>query len=95
MIKLSSGWRQSHEEKVYAGTSGQLLEKYEVDGLLNLIWTVDILQENSQHVQIIKIWDIVLLSDVPKLAMRLDIIFGSYTVQKMNRCKQRSAEGYV
>ncbi|KAK9942495.1 hypothetical protein M0R45_008158 [Rubus argutus] len=93
MIKLSSGWRQSHEEKVYAGTSGQLLEKYEVDGLLNLIWTVDILQENSQHVQIIKIWDIVLLSDVPKLAMRLDIIFGSYTVQKMNRCKQRSAEG--
>ncbi|XP_062022614.1 uncharacterized protein LOC133738941 [Rosa rugosa] len=91
--KLSSGWRQSHEAKFFGRTSCQLLEKYRVDGILNLIWSVDILQENSQHVQIIQFWDIVPHSDVPNLTKRLDNIFGSYTVDKVNRCKQRSLEG--
>ncbi|KAM5548857.1 hypothetical protein ABKV19_000330 [Rosa sericea] len=91
--KLSSGWRQSHEAKLYGRTSCQLLEKYRVDGILNLIWSVGIFQENSQHVQIIQVWDIVPHFDVPNLTNRLDIIFGSYTVDKVNRCKQRSLEG--
>lgn len=93
--KLSSGWHQSHEAKVYGGTSCQLLEKYKVDGIRNLIWSVDILQENSQCIQIIQVWDIVPHSDVPELAKRLNIIFGCYTMDRVNRCKQRSLDGYV
>ncbi|XP_004300915.1 PREDICTED: uncharacterized protein LOC101300152 [Fragaria vesca subsp. vesca] len=91
--KLSSGWHQSHEEKVYGGTSCQLLEKSKVDGIRNLIWSVDILQENSQCIQIIQVWDIVPHSDVPELAKRLNIIFGCYTMDRVNRCKQRSLDG--
>jgi len=33
-------------------------------------------------------------SDIPRLAKHLDILFGSYTVNKMHRCKHRCDEGY-
>ncbi|CAN6572652.1 unnamed protein product [Malus baccata var. baccata] len=92
LTKLSSGWRHAHKDKgmiVHDGTSSQLLEKYKVNRLLNLIWTVDILQEKSDYIQVMKVWDIVTSSDIPRLAKSLDIIFGTYTVDKMNRCKHK------
>ncbi|PQP95026.1 putative helicase senataxin [Prunus yedoensis var. nudiflora] len=94
--KLSNGWRQSQNDKViigHGGTSAELLETYEVNELLYLIWSVEIHKQNSDFVQVMKIWDIVPLSDIPKLTERLDIIFGSYTVDKMNRCKHRCFDG--
>ncbi|KAM2017071.1 hypothetical protein EV2_048385 [Malus domestica] len=92
LTKLSSGWRYAHKDKgiiVHDGTSSQLLEKYKVNRLLNLFWTVDILQEKSDYIQVMKVWDIVTSSDIPRLAKSLDIIFGTYTVDKMNRCKHK------
>lgn len=77
------------------GTSAELLETYEVNELLYLIWSVEIHKQDSDFVQVMKIWDIVPFSDIPKLTERLDIIFGNYTVDKMNRCKHRSFDGYV
>ncbi|CAL2229728.1 unnamed protein product [Prunus armeniaca] len=94
--KLSNGWRQSHNDKViivHGGTSAELLETYEVNELLYLIWSVEIHKQNSDFVQVMKIWDIVLLSEIPKLTQRLDIIFGNYTIDKMNRCKHRRFDG--
>ncbi|CAL5365925.1 unnamed protein product [Camellia sinensis] len=88
--KLSSGWRLHHEkDKVLDmnGTSSELLELYKVNGLLNLAWSVDIVKENSEDVQVLKVWDILPLSDIPKLANCLDTVFGNYTVDFMNRCK--------
>ncbi|GMY38408.1 putative helicase magatama 3, partial [Fagus crenata] len=58
---LANGWRQPHWKKnlfVHRGTSSQLLEQYKVNGFLNLVWTVDILKENSYYIQILKVWDI-------------------------------------
>lgn len=98
LTKLSSGWRRAQKDKgiiVHDGTCAQLLEKYKVNRLLNLIWTVDILQQKSEYVQVMKVWDIVTRSDIPKLAKRLDIIIGSYTVDKMNRCKHKCIERCV
>jgi hypothetical protein len=97
LVKLSSGWRQPHEERnliVHYGTSSQLLEIYKVDEQLNLVWTIDIFKEDSYHIQVMKVWDVVPLSDIPRLAKELDILFGSYTVDKMHRCKDRCVEGY-
>ncbi|PQM32677.1 putative helicase senataxin [Prunus yedoensis var. nudiflora] len=94
--KLSNGWRQSQNDKViigHGGTSAELLETYEVNELQYLIWSVEIHKQNSDFVQVMKIWDIVPLSDIPKLTERLDIIFGNYTVDKMNHCKHRCFEG--
>ena len=96
LAKLSSGWRQPHEERnliVYYETS-QLIEIYKVDEQLNLVWTVDILKEDSYYIQVMKVWDVVPLSDIPRLAKQLDILFGSYAVDKMHRCKDRCVEGY-
>ncbi|XP_059451311.1 uncharacterized ATP-dependent helicase C29A10.10c-like [Corylus avellana] len=96
LAKLSSGWRQTNEKRnliVHDGTSSQVLEIYRVDEQLNLVWTVDILKEDSHHIQVMKVWDVLPLSDIPRLAKQLDILFGSYTVDKMHRCKHRCVEG--
>ncbi|KAB5560828.1 hypothetical protein DKX38_005785 [Salix brachista] len=96
LVKLSSGWRQSPEERniiVPHGTSSELLENYRVNVKLSLIWTVDIVKENKNKTQILKVWDVLPLPDLPKLACRLDDVLGNYTVSKMNRCKQKCIEG--
>nr|TKS15567.1 hypothetical protein D5086_0000032620 [Populus alba] len=98
LAKLSSGWRQYPEERnivVRHGTPPVQLEQYRVNDQLHLIWTVDIIKENSNHTQILKAWDVLPLPDLPKLARRLDDVFGNYTVDKMNRCKHRCIEGYA
>ncbi|KAM5558325.1 hypothetical protein ABKV19_020167 [Rosa sericea] len=92
LTKLSSGWRRPLKDKgtiVYDGTSAQLLEKYKIKGNLNLIWTVDILQENAHYIQVMMFWDILPFSHIPELAKRLDIVFGNFTVDKMNRCRHK------
>ncbi|XP_052304624.1 uncharacterized protein LOC18106539 isoform X1 [Populus trichocarpa] len=96
LSKLSSGWRESPEERIIVvrhGTSSLLLEHYRVNDQLHLIWTVDIIKENSNHTQILKVWDVLPLPDLPKLARHLDDVFGNYTVDKMNRCKHKCIEG--
>ncbi|CAL2229702.1 unnamed protein product [Prunus armeniaca] len=96
LTKLSDGWRQTCKDKrviVHGGACGQLLEKYKVKGQLNLIWSVDVLEENSDYVQVMKIWDVLPVSDTPEFAERLQIIFRSYTADKMNLCQLRCVEG--
>ncbi|KAE8021890.1 hypothetical protein FH972_007740 [Carpinus fangiana] len=96
LAKLTSGWRQPHERRnliVHNGTSSKFLEVYKVDRQLNLVWTVDILKEYSHHIQVMKVWDVVRLSDIQKLAKQLDVVLGSYTADKMHRCKHRCLEG--
>ncbi|KAJ6364485.1 hypothetical protein OIU76_029440 [Salix suchowensis] len=66
LVKLSSGWRQSPEEKniiVPDGTSSELLENYRVNDKLSLIWTVDIVKEKKNDTQILKVWDVLPLPD--------------------------------
>ncbi|KAF5480087.1 hypothetical protein F2P56_000857 [Juglans regia] len=97
LAKLASGWRQPQEDRdliVLDGISSQLLEIYNVKDDENyLAWTVDILKEEGNYIQVMKVWDVVPLSDVIKLAKHLDILFGSYTVDKMQKCKHRSVDG--
>ncbi|CAK7328367.1 unnamed protein product [Dovyalis caffra] len=66
LAKLSNGWRQSRNKRsliVHNGISSPLSEQYKVSGQLNIIWTVDILQENSFYIQVLKVWDILPSSD--------------------------------
>ncbi|KAF5204735.1 Helicase sen1, partial [Thalictrum thalictroides] len=97
LMKLSSGWRTPPQKKetlnLNDGTSSQLLEQYKVHGLLNLLWTKDIIIEGSQLIQVLKFWDILPLSEIPKLAKRLDVIFGSYKVDNINHMKLKCHEG--
>ncbi|PON87681.1 P-loop containing nucleoside triphosphate hydrolase [Trema orientale] len=88
--KLSCGWRQVNKEG--NPSTSQLVERYKIKQMY-LVWTVDLLKENSHHVQILKVWDVLVLSDVPKLTNQLEILYGSYSLDKRNRCKYKYKEG--
>ncbi|XAR73624.1 hypothetical protein NMG60_11007659 [Bertholletia excelsa] len=92
--RLASGWRLNHQA-IYSnlnGTSSELLELYKVNGWLSLAWTVDIVRENSKQLQVLKVWDVLPLYEIPQLAKRLDTIFGNYTVDTMRRCKLKKLQ---
>ncbi|KAI3992669.1 hypothetical protein MKX01_007991 [Papaver californicum] len=87
LMKLSSGWRQrSQREKELETNDGvvaQLLRRNQINGRLNLIWTTHIAKEKSNYIQVLNFFDILPSAEMPRLAKRLDVIFQSYTVQKM------------
>ncbi|KAJ8557667.1 hypothetical protein K7X08_003292 [Anisodus acutangulus] len=87
--KLSSGWRKPGKHSLFGDSgrnSSDLLEIYCVKHL-KLIWSVDILLENSTYFQVLKFWDILPGYQISKLAKVLDIRFGIYTIDMLNRCK--------
>lgn len=89
--KIADGWRQSITDD---GATHELLVIYKVDKTLNLAWTVDILEEESSYIQVIKVWDVLPDSKVPDLAKNLSILFEGYSVNFINLCKYKSYEGY-
>ncbi|KAJ4844697.1 hypothetical protein Tsubulata_020673 [Turnera subulata] len=97
LVKLTDGWRQSQNKRrgqiVHHGPSSQLLEQCLVRGKLYLAWTVEVLSENSFHLQGLKVLDILPLSDLPKLANAIDAMFKNYSEAHMNRCIHKSMEG--
>lgn len=98
LTELANGRRRPERKKklfAHNGTSSQLLEQYKLSGSLILVWNVDILKQNSNYIQILKMWGIVSLSQIHKLANLLDILFGRYTEAKMNRCKHKCFDGYA
>ncbi|XVF83267.1 hypothetical protein PTKIN_Ptkin16aG0472600 [Pterospermum kingtungense] len=93
--KLSSGWRQTAKQNNSIAAYGSLglLEVYPVDGFLNLLWSIDIIKEKSNFIQVLKVWDILPLMDIPKVTKKIKTLFGGYTVDKLSRCKSRSLQG--
>ncbi|QCD92739.1 regulator of nonsense transcripts 1 [Vigna unguiculata] len=95
--QFSSGWRQPKREinlGVVDDISSQLLELYKVNESLYLVWTVDVIKENSNYVQILKIWDVFPLSEVTNLARNIDISYRSYSVDILRCCKTRCYDGH-
>ncbi|KAH7521374.1 hypothetical protein FEM48_Zijuj07G0026400 [Ziziphus jujuba var. spinosa] len=94
--KLSNGWRQPHKGRkriVHDKISSELLEHYKVNDQLYLVWTIDIIQENSSHIQVLKVLDILPLSKIAELAKQLEILFESYELDKIKHCKYKCSEG--
>ncbi|XP_062110913.1 uncharacterized protein LOC133822556 isoform X2 [Humulus lupulus] len=83
LVKLSCGWRN--------GASSQLVECYKVKQM-SIVWTVDLLLENSHHIQILKVWNVLAQSEVPKLSKHLDSMYGNYLPDKLSRCKFKHKE---
>uniref|UniRef100_A0A6P4A234 uncharacterized protein LOC107422114 n=1 Tax=Ziziphus jujuba TaxID=326968 RepID=A0A6P4A234_ZIZJJ len=94
--KLSNGWRQPQKGRnliVHDKISSQLLEYYKVNDQLYLVWTIDIIQENSNHIQVLKVLDILPLSSIAELEKQLEILFKSYQLDKISRCKYKCNDG--
>ncbi|KAJ0785884.1 putative P-loop containing nucleoside triphosphate hydrolase, DNA2/NAM7 helicase, helicase [Helianthus annuus] len=99
LVKLSSGWRQAKKNKSnsYNNTRAMfdMLEIYNVDGHFHLVWSVDIVYENSLCVQVLKFWDILVLSQIQQRAKHLESAFGNYTLEMINRCQTKRLERYM
>ncbi|KAK2979222.1 hypothetical protein RJ640_009620 [Escallonia rubra] len=98
LTKLSSGWRRPCNEVsriIMDGMYSQLAEIYKVNGPLHIVWTVDILEENSQQSQVLKVWDILPLSEIPNLGKELDNLSGNQVMDIMQKCKLKCMDGYA
>ncbi|XP_023769500.1 uncharacterized protein LOC111918065 isoform X1 [Lactuca sativa] len=84
--KLSGGWRPND-----GNTDLKVLKIYKVEGL-HVVCTVDIIKE-FKYIQVLRIWDILPLKEIPKLRKELDSIFATYTNDHMNRCTTKHLEG--
>ncbi|KAA8532354.1 hypothetical protein F0562_032391 [Nyssa sinensis] len=91
LLKLCNGWRPKRSKDIICESSLHILKKFKVQGLY-IICSVDIVKE-LWYIQVLKVWDILPLEDIPKLVRRLDGIFGMYTDDYLNHCKVKCFEG--
>ncbi|KAL0005033.1 hypothetical protein SO802_012594 [Lithocarpus litseifolius] len=92
LLRLSCGWRPKNKKcnLIHDNTSG-MLKQFKVRDLY-IICSIDIMKE-TWYIQVLKVWDILPLEDIPKLAIRLDALFGKYTNDYLNRCKAKYFDG--
>ncbi|PON39566.1 P-loop containing nucleoside triphosphate hydrolase [Parasponia andersonii] len=91
LLKLSDGWRPRGPVGALCETSWQI-RSFKVEGLC-VITTVDIVQNDSGYMQVLKIWDLLPHKDVPRLMKHLDCIFEKYTEDFINLCNEKCLEG--
>ncbi|WJX69972.1 hypothetical protein P8452_54132 [Trifolium repens] len=94
LYKLSSGRRPKRiEVDLHCGSSSQMLKQFKVEGLF-IVCSKDIVKE-SRYTQVLKIWDILPLEDIPKVVKSLDNIFASYTDDFIKCCSEQCLEGKI
>ncbi|KAF8025759.1 hypothetical protein BT93_F2558 [Corymbia citriodora subsp. variegata] len=87
--KLANGWRP---KKSNVGLlPSPMVKQFEVEGLY-VLCTVDILKER-RFIQILKIWDVLPLSDAARLIEHLDSEFKAYADDFISRCNEKCLEG--
>ncbi|KAM1846609.1 hypothetical protein ACFX14_011002 [Malus domestica] len=92
LLKLSGGWRpRKRNVQTISGNSSAMLRQYKVEGLY-VVCSIDIVKE-KKYIQVLKIWDILPLEDIPKLNNRLESIFHRYTDDFINRCNETCLDG--
>ncbi|GJV83445.1 UvrD-like helicase, ATP-binding domain, P-loop containing nucleoside triphosphate hydrolase [Tanacetum coccineum] len=92
LLKLSSGWRPKNKSvDSCCETSSQILKQFKVEGLY-VICTIDVIKE-VKYVQVLKVWDILTLEEIPKLQKRLESVFSAYINDFNNRCTEKCLEG--
>lgn len=74
-------------------SSSQVLKQFKVEGLY-VICSIDIVKE-MHYKQVLKVWDLLPLEDIPRLAKRLEGIFERYTDDFISHCNEKCLEGYV
>ncbi|KAK9757968.1 hypothetical protein RND81_01G197500 [Saponaria officinalis] len=92
LVKLSNGWRPKKVRvDPVCDSSIQIVKQYKVEGRY-IICTNDIVKE-SRYTQVLKIWDILPLEDIPPLVRKLDNIYAAFTDDFLSRCKEKCLEG--
>ncbi|CAA7058231.1 unnamed protein product [Microthlaspi erraticum] len=87
--KLSNG--ELHQES--ETESDNLFRQQEIDDGLSLIWSVDIINKENHHVQVLKIWHVLPSSDVTRAEECLEKHYKRYTKVKIERCRYICSQG--
>ncbi|PWA56308.1 DNA helicase, UvrD-like, C-terminal [Artemisia annua] len=92
LLKLSSGWRPKNRSVDFCcENSSQILKKFKVEGIY-VICTIDIIKE-VKYTQVLKVWNILPLEEIPELTKRLESICSAYSDDYINRCNEKCLEG--
>uniref|UniRef100_A0A7N2L9K9 UvrD-like helicase ATP-binding domain-containing protein n=1 Tax=Quercus lobata TaxID=97700 RepID=A0A7N2L9K9_QUELO len=97
LLKISKGWRPK-KLSVVCESSSQILKQFKVKDLY-IVCANDIIKEcgdiakELKYSQVLKIWYIAPIEDIPKLVKRLDSMFGKYTNDFINCCQEKCLEG--
>ncbi|XP_056167482.1 uncharacterized protein LOC115665940 [Syzygium oleosum] len=90
--KLASGWRPKKSDVgLLPKSSSPMVKQFEVEGLY-VLCTVDILKE-LRYIQILKIWDVLPLSDAMIVVEHLDSEFKTYADDFISRCNEKCIDG--
>ncbi|XP_039171753.1 uncharacterized protein LOC104449996 [Eucalyptus grandis] len=90
--KLAGGWRPKKSNGgLLPKSSSPMVKQFEVEGLY-MLCTVDILK-GLRYIQILKIWDVLPLSDATRLVEHLDSEFKAYADNFISRCNEKCLEG--
>ncbi|XP_057496549.1 uncharacterized protein LOC130781371 isoform X2 [Actinidia eriantha] len=92
LVKLSSGWRPKNKNvDSVCESSSHIWKQFKVEGLF-VVCTIDIIKE-LRYMQVLKVWDILALEEIPKLVKRLDGMFAMYTDDFIKYCNEKQFEG--
>ncbi|PWA79190.1 uvrD-like Helicase, ATP-binding domain, P-loop containing nucleoside triphosphate hydrolase [Artemisia annua] len=92
LSEIICGWRPKNTSvELCCETSSQILKQFKVERLY-VICTIDIIKEVN-YIQVLKVWDIISLEEIPKLTKRLESVFSAYTDDFINRCTEKCLEG--
>ncbi|KAM3394194.1 hypothetical protein P3S68_003196 [Capsicum galapagoense] len=93
LVKLASGWRPKRNNvELVCESSNQVVNQFKVAEGRYIVCTVDI-QKEIIYTQVLKVWDILPLEEVPAFLRRLDALFLMYTYEFIGLCKAKYFEG--
>ncbi|ONK71073.1 uncharacterized protein A4U43_C04F4440 [Asparagus officinalis] len=85
--RLACGWRPKRKRLYFS----KYIKQFRVHGL-TIVCTVDIIRE-IQFIQVIKIWDVLTLAEIPKLIRGLDDMASSFGDKYVKYCSIEKVEG--
>ncbi|XP_010528610.1 PREDICTED: uncharacterized protein LOC104805665 [Tarenaya hassleriana] len=91
--RISQGRFQCQSERDSLVSSFEILKQDEIDDVLSLVWAVDFIKEGLHYVQILKVWEVLPQSKVPRAVQRLDKYYSRYTKVEILRCTSRLTRG--
>ncbi|GFP95813.1 tpr and ankyrin repeat-containing protein 1 [Phtheirospermum japonicum] len=93
LLKLASGWRP---KKVNVDRSCKrslyVVKQFKVD-MHFIVCSIDIMEEDSIYVQVLKVWDVLPMAETPQLLNKLDNISANYTDTFIKHCNEKLFEG--
>ncbi|KAL7102526.1 hypothetical protein ACP275_08G125400 [Erythranthe tilingii] len=94
LLKLASGWRPKNINVNCKCESSSYIVKQIKVAKYYVICSIDLIKD-PVYVQILKVWDILPMTETTKLLKRLDSIFAMYTDDFINRCNEKLYEGHL